>query len=221
MNETSQTDVVVVEHSQRSGPAMAVKRLVQVAFSVWIIPRLITLWLMSKLIGDQAYLHACESIAKVPGLWGVYCRAAFYRRTLSKSGRDVYVGWLSTFSMRQASLGEGAYIGRRCSVGFADIGAQVMLADGVQVLSGGREHALATSEDETHQDQPREFRRVRIGVGAWLGTNTVIMADVGEHAIVGAGAVVTKPVPDHAIAAGVPAKIIGYNTPDGQPPSNT
>ena len=221
MNDTSRTDVVVVEHSQRSGTAMAIKRFVQGLFSLWITPRLFTLWLMSKLIGDQAYLHACESIAKVPGLWGVYCRAAFYKRTLSKCGRDVYVGWLSTFSMSQASLGEGAYIGRRCSVGFADIGAQVMLADGVQILSGGREHGLASTEDETHKDQPLEFRRVRIGYGAWLGTNTVIMADVGDHAVVGAGAVVTKPVPEHAIAVGVPARVIGYNTPNGLPASST
>lgn len=110
--------------------------------------------------------------------------------------------------MHQATLGEGAYIGRRCSIGFADIGDKVMLADGVQILSGGREHGLAEDESETHQDKSQRFQRLSIGEGAWLGTNCVIMADVGAHSVIGAGAVVTKPIPSHSVAVGVPARVV-------------
>ena len=49
---------------------------------------------------------------------------------------------------------------------------------------------------------------MRIGAGAWIGSAAVVLADVGRGTIVGAGSVVTKPLPDDVIAAGVPAKVI-------------
>lgn len=49
---------------------------------------------------------------------------------------------------------------------------------------------------------------VRIGSGTWIGAGAIVMADVGRDSIVGAGAVVTKPVPDRVLAAGVPAQVI-------------
>jgi acetyltransferase-like isoleucine patch superfamily enzyme len=139
---------------------------------------------------------------------GVYLRQIFYRQTLAECGRDIYFGWQSVFSKPSARIGDNVYIGRRCSVGWADIGTGSMLADGVQILSGGRQHGRAPSASHRHQDQPQEFRRVTIGSGAWLGTNAVIMADVGAGTIVGAGAVVNRPLPPHKVATGVPARVI-------------
>lgn len=51
---------------------------------------------------------------------------------------------------------------------------------------------------------------IRIQKGAWIGANAVILAgvSVGKYAIVGAGAVVTKDVPDYAVVVGNPAKVI-------------
>jgi virginiamycin A acetyltransferase len=57
-------------------------------------------------------------------------------------------------------------------------------------------------------DQPGSLRRVRIGAGSWIGSNAVVLADVGRDTIVGAGAVVTRPLPDRVIAAGVPATVV-------------
>ena len=96
--------------------------------------------------------------------------------------------------MIEACVGERAYIGRLCSIGFADIEDEVMVADGVQILSGGREHGRATGE-RTMQEQSQTLRRVRIGRGAWIGAGAIIMADVGEGAIIGAGAVVIQTNP--------------------------
>ena len=49
---------------------------------------------------------------------------------------------------------------------------------------------------------------VRIGAGSWIGSASVVMADVGRQSIVGAGAVVTRPVPEYSFAAGVPARVV-------------
>ena len=68
--------------------------------------------------------------------------------------------------------------------------------------------------------QPGVWPRITIGADSWIGERSTVLADVGMHCVVGAGSVVTRPVPDYAIAVGVPAKVIGYrNSPreDGVP----
>lgn len=62
------------------------------------------------------------------------------------------------------------------------------------------------------------YGKVTIGENAWLGMNVTICPGVtiGKYAVVGAGAVVTKDVPDYAVVAGVPAKVIRYLDPNEQ-----
>lgn len=71
----------------------------------------------------------------------------------------------------------------------------------------------------THSGQPADIpiiatdliiKPVVVGYGADIGTNATILPGVriGAHAIVGAGAVVTADVPDYAVAAGVPARVL-------------
>jgi len=52
---------------------------------------------------------------------------------------------------------------------------------------------------------------VVIGQDAWIGDRAVVTANIGRHAVVGAAAVVTKPVPDFAIVVGNPARIHGFH----------
>lgn len=178
-------------------------------FLIWVAPRLLAYGLSALVWGrDRAFLAASESIARVPGMRGVYARQAFYRRTLAFCGQDVYFGWGSTLAMPAARIGDRAYIGRRCGIGFTDIGAEVMLADGAQILSGGREHQMGAEEGETHQSRPHVYKRLSIGRGAWIGANAIVMANVGKGAIVGAGAVVNRSVPERTLAVGVPAEVV-------------
>lgn len=202
-------DEVLVRAPARSAKELALKRVIQGLFVIYVAPRWWRYRLMSKLMGeDRAFLLASESISMIPGQRGIFARQAFYRQSLEHCGRDVSFGWLSTFSMPASRVGDNVYIGRRCSIGFADIGHHVMLADGVQILSGGREHGLSSDGSGTHQDQAQRFRRLQLGAGAWIGTGAVIMDDVGEHSVIGAGAVVNKPIPPRSLAVGVPAKVV-------------
>lgn len=58
----------------------------------------------------------------------------------------------------------------------------------------------------------KQFKRIRIGNDVWLGHNVLITnySNIGNGVIAGAGSVITKDVPDYAIVAGVPARIIRY-----------
>jgi acetyltransferase-like isoleucine patch superfamily enzyme len=90
---------------------------------------------------------------------------------------------------------------------------EVLLATGVQVPSGGQTHAFA-DPDQPIRQQGGSRTRVTIGHGAWIGSGAIILADVGRGTIVGAGSVVTKPLPDNVIAAGIPAKVIRPRFPE-------
>lgn len=58
----------------------------------------------------------------------------------------------------------------------------------------------------------KKLSRIRIGNDVWLGRNVLITngANIGNRVIAGAGAVITRDVPDYAVVVGVPAKIIRY-----------
>jgi acetyltransferase-like isoleucine patch superfamily enzyme len=59
-------------------------------------------------------------------------------------------------------------------------------------------------------DQTRTSSGVAIGDGTWLGAGAKVLdgVTIGSHAVIGAGAVVREAVPDHAVAVGVPARIV-------------
>lgn len=115
----------------------------------------------------------------------------------SKSG-PVRVG-------RRTSLGSNSVIVSLCGV---DFGEGVLTAGGVYISAGtydDNDPETPIADQKAHTEGP-----INIGRNSWIGTCAVILdgINVGEGAVVGAGAVVTKDVPSHAIAAGVPAKVI-------------
>jgi acetyltransferase-like isoleucine patch superfamily enzyme len=64
--------------------------------------------------------------------------------------------------------------------------------------------------DRPIREQPGTPAPVRIGEGTWVGSAAVVLADVGRHSVIGAAAVVTRPIEDYVVAAGVPARIIRH-----------
>ena len=53
-----------------------------------------------------------------------------------------------------------------------------------------------------------EFKRIVIGERSWIGEGSIVMADIGDDCIVGAGSVVTNPVQNNEVVAGNPARTI-------------
>ena len=184
-----------------------VKTVGRTAGLVLAFPSLLTYALASTVIGpERAFCGISERLATRAGVLGVYVRQAFYRYTVGGVGRDVYFGFMSVFSKPAVRLGQRVYIGRFCTIGWADIEDDVMLADGVQVLSGRHQHGSKATQGRPLRDNKQTYEKVTIGRGAWIGAGAVVMADVGEGAVVAAGAVVVEPVPAGVRVGGVPAK---------------
>lgn len=191
----------------------AIKGALHGAAWIAVTPSVISWWLRAQLMGpDRALEGSTQAWALVPGLLGQYLRRAFLARTLRGCARSATIEFGTIFSSASASIGERAYVGPRCHLGWAVIEDNALLAAGVHVPSGSKTHGI---DDLTIaiRDQPSIKTAVRIGNGAWIGSAAVVMADVGRDSVVAAGAVVTRPVPDLAIAGGVPARVLRHRDP--------
>jgi UDP-2-acetamido-3-amino-2,3-dideoxy-glucuronate N-acetyltransferase len=125
----------------------------------------------------------------------------------------------------------GARIGRRCNLGQnVVISPGVVLGDNVKVQNNVSVYQGVTLEDDvfcgpsmvftnvmtprsgTPRNRPEDFLPTRVRRGATIGANATILCgcSLGRYAFVGAGAVVTKDVPDYAIVIGNPARLHGY-----------
>ena len=157
---------------------------------------------------DKAFHGASQAISAVPGLLGETMRHEFYRLTLEECGEDCCISYGTIFSKRGARLGRRVYIGTRCNLGLVSIGDDVLLSSNVDVLSGAGQHVFDDLEMPI-REQGGDFQRVTIGADAWIGNRAVVMADVGRRCVVGAGSVVTKPIPEESLAVGAPARVVG------------
>jgi acetyltransferase-like isoleucine patch superfamily enzyme len=91
-------------------------------------------------------------------------------------------------------------------IGPVTIGSHVNLAQGITVT------ALNHNFDNPQlriDEQGVSTHPVTIGDDVWIGANAVVLPGVtiGSHSVIAAGAVVTKDIPPHSLAAGVPATI--------------
>lgn len=109
-----------------------------------------------------------------------------------------------------SKMGNNSELGTRCMIqSNVQIGDFVIMGPDVKIYS--RDHKFE-SLDMPIRDQGKNHYQTIIGNDVWLGANVIVTAGckIGDHAVVAAGAVVTKDVPDFAVVGGVPAKILKY-----------
>jgi maltose O-acetyltransferase len=102
-----------------------------------------------------------------------------------------------------SQLGENSYVGA-----YTNIGNDVIMGPEVLIWTIG--HRFDRTDIPINQQGSAEIRPVTIGDDVWIGQRVIIMpgVKVGSHAVIGAGAIVTKNVPEWAVVAGVPARVI-------------
>jgi len=136
----------------------------------------------------------------------------------------------------QSQIREGAVVGKNCIIGKdVYIDFDVKVGDNVKIQNGAYLYHGLTVEDGvfigpravfTNDVYPRaitlegelkgaddwEVGPILVKYGASIGTGSIIIPNVtiGRFALVAAGAVVTRSVPDHGLVLGVPARLVGY-----------
>lgn len=161
-----------------------------------------------SLLNVKTYLH---------GLRLAHFYSYSHVQQVAKLSRGLGVSFAPNVSFRNAeriTLGAGTHIGEHSIVwagntsGRIEMGEKCLLAPHVTLTSSN----YGVVQGTPVMDQPTIERDITLGRDVWLGANVVVTAGVtiGDGAVVGAGAVVTKDLPANCIAAGVPARVIGW-----------
>jgi len=181
------------------------KRLVFGTCLALVSPMILVAWIEARVTrGEAVFVFLTQLLALIPGLVGTYLRGAYYYGSLENCSWQVHVGFGSVFMNRGASVGPHVSMGAYCVIGHACIGDHVMMASRISIPSGRRQHI---DESGKLSSEPR-FERVAVGKGSWIGEGAIIMANVGEHCIVSAGAVVVDEMPGASLLAGNPATVV-------------
>jgi acetyltransferase-like isoleucine patch superfamily enzyme len=135
---------------------------------------------------------------------------------------------LGVFGMDNALIGKWTYVdGQRARIYLfskddkVEIGKFCSIADGVKILSGGEHgHLLRVANYPMRayflniRPYPDALNNgpVIIGNDVWIGSHAIVLSgiNIGDGAVVGAGAVVSKDIPPYGIAVGNPARIVKY-----------
>lgn len=155
----------------------------------------------------------------VPGYAGLAVRYVCVRRLAAACGDNVavYPG-VYLFNLERLRLGTNIKVGEMCFLGASGgliIGDDTSLAHATTVLTEEHDYRAAGPL----RDTALILKPVEIGQGVWIGAGVRITAGVhiNDHAVVGAGSVVTRDVPVGSVVVGVPARVLCYRSDEFAP----
>jgi virginiamycin A acetyltransferase len=183
---------------------------IQFGFRVLVLPFILFYWATGR--SENAFQSIMQVACLVPASPGVFVRQALLAWMSAGCGRRVTVHVGTLFSTAQVRIGENVYIGAFCNIGRADIDDDVLFGSNVHVLSGKHQHGYARTDVPISRQQGYKTT-VRIGAGSWIGNGAIVMADIGEHSIVGAGSVVVDAIAPWSVAVGSPARVVADRRP--------
>ena len=110
-------------------------------------------------------------------------------------------------------LKENVNIGHNCTIFSSNkvlIRENTLVAAYCYILSGGEYDYTNEEVKMIDQDGGDSAGELEIGSNCWLGAKVVVTdgSCIGDNSVIGAGAVVTKPVPENSVAVGIPAKVV-------------
>ncbi len=148
---------------------------------------------------------------------GTVLRTLLARVIFKRVGRDVTILRGVRFgSGIKVEIGDYSSLNADCWISNDTvIGNDVMMGPEVVILSGS--HNFERTDVPMREQGAPPRRSVCIGDDVWIGTRVILLpgVNIGNHVIIGAGSVVTRDVPEWAVVAGNPAKIIRFRSQVG------
>lgn len=134
------------------------------------------------------------------------CMGATIGKSVLISRKSIIVNPSNLIMGCNSGIGRGNIINCHGSV---TVGDRVLIGPNISIFTANH---VWSSEKKTYFKQGFNIGIVEIGDDSWIGANVIILPNVilGKGVTIGAGSVVTKSIPDYAVAVGVPAKVISY-----------
>ena len=156
------------------------------------------------MIHESAYVEKDTEIGEGTKIWHFV-----HIRKKAKIGKNCNIG-------KSVYIDTEVEVGDNCKIqNFATLYKGVKIGNNVFIGP----HACFTNDvyPRAHICDDKKLEKTIVKDGASIGANSTIIAGVtiGKHAMVGAGAVVTKDIPDHILVVGNPAKVVGKVDKDG------
>jgi virginiamycin A acetyltransferase len=154
-------------------------------------------YIIYKIFGEKFYYHYFSKISQ----------------NIKKIIKRLFM-YLSRYVDDNSNIGKNTFIGKNVTITRANIGNYCSIAPHVSIGPGEHDLDRISTSNISYSDTYNELTKKPLNIGhdVWIGTHVVILRGVtiGNGAVIGAGSVVTKDIPDFAVAVGVPAKVIKY-----------